>query len=337
MLAMAQTADWLNRILASPPGALVIDYGPAVENGWEILRTLNLDTATSELPLLFYGLPPGRETGNLLELDYLSKPVEETRLADALAHHGLETHARRKQVVLIVDDDPAILNLHTRMVRASLPRSRILRATNGAEAIQLMERTRPDLVLLDLMMPVMDGFAVLETMRSSPQTAGIPVIVLTAQILTSQDMVRLQQGVTAVLGKEVFTTEEVLARMEIALARSKRLGSEAQRIVRLTMAYIHEHYAESLSRSDLAANLAINERYLTRCFHDETGLTPFTYLLRCRLKQARKLLEDTPMSITDVALATGFSDSSHFCRTFQKELGLSPSAYRRAHRSSPAP
>ena len=335
-LATAQNADWLSRILASPPGALVIDYGPAVESGWEILRTLKLDLATSELPLLFYGLPPGHDTGTLLELDYLSKPVEETRLAGALARHGLDTEARRKQIILIVDDDPAILDLHTRMVRASLPRSRLLRASNGAEALQLMARTRPDLVLLDLMMPVMDGFAVLETMRSSPQTAGIPVIVLTAQILTGQDMARLQQGVAAVLGKEVFTTQEVQAQVEIALARSKRLGSEAQRLVRLTMAYIHEHYAEGLSRSDLAANLAINERYLTRCFHDETGLAPFTYLLRYRLKQGRKMLEETQMSITDVAMAVGFSDSSHFCRMFQKEFRLSPSAYRRAHHASTA-
>ena len=262
--------------------------------------------------------------------------MEETRLAGALARHGLDTEARRKQIILIVDDDPAILDLHTRMVRASLPRSRLLRAANGAEALQLMARTRPDLVLLDLMMPVMDGFAVLETMRSSPQTAGIPVIVLTAQILTGQDMARLQQGVAAVLGKEVFTTQEVQAQVEIALARSKRLGSEAQRLVRLTMAYIHEHYAEGLSRSDLAANLAINERYLTRCFHDETGLAPFTYLLRYRLKQGRKMLEETQMSITDVAMAVGFSDSSHFCRMFQKEFRLAPSAYRRAHHASTA-
>ena len=244
----------------------MIDYEPAVESGWEILRTLKLDLATAELPLLFYGLPPGHDTGTLLELDYLSKPVAETHLAGALARHGLDTEARRKQVVLIVDDDAAMLDLHTRMVRAILPRSRLLRASNGAEALQLMARTRPDLVLLDLMMPVMDGFAVLETMRSGPQTAGIPVIVLTAQILTGQDMARLQQGVTAVLGKEVFTTKEVQAQVETALARGKRLGSEAQRLVRLTMAHIHEHYAENLSRSDLAADLAINERYLTRCF-----------------------------------------------------------------------
>lgn len=335
-LVTTHNADWLSRILTSPPGALVVDYGPAVESGWEILRTLKLNLTTSELPLLFYGLPPGRDTGTLLELDYLSKPVEETRLAGALARHGLDTEVRRKQVILIVDDDLAILDLHTRMVRASLPCSRILRAVNGSEALQLMAYTRPDLVLLDLMMPVMDGFAVLETMRSSPQTAGIPVIVLTAQILTSQDMARLQRGVAAVLGKELFTTQEVQSQVEAALARSKRLGSEAQRIVRLTMAYIHEHYAEGLSRADLAANLAINERYLTRCFHDETGLAPFTYLLRYRLKQGRKMLEETQMGVIDIALAAGFADSSHFCRMFRKEFGLSPSAYRRAHRSSPS-
>lgn len=334
ILATAQNDNWLSQILASPPGALVIDYQLATKSGWDILRTLKQHLATSELPLLFYNLSPEQETGTLLELDYLSKPVDQRRLISALMRHGLHPDASKKHVILIVDDDPAVLNLHTRMVRASLPGCRILQATDGAEAIQRMAITRPDLVLLDLMMPMMDGFTVLERIRSSPQTASIPVIVLTAQILTTQDMARLQQGVTAVLSKEVFTAEEVLAQIETALGRKKRLGSEAQRLVRLTMAYIHEHYAENLSRSDLAAALSINERYLTRCFHDETGLTPFDYLLRYRLRRACQMLEDDSTSITDIALATGFSDASHFCRKFQKELGMSPSAYRRAHRAS---
>ena len=131
----------------------------------------------------------------------------------------------------------------------------------------MMAQTRPDLVLLDLMMPEMDGFAVLEAMREDERTRSIPVIVLTAQLLRQEEMARLQQGVAAVLGKELFTPAEVLAQVEAALARTKRLGSEPQRLVRLAMAYIHEHYTEPISREDLAQHFCVNERYLTRCFH----------------------------------------------------------------------
>lgn len=332
------TADddgaWLNQITTSPPGALVIDYRLAVENGWEILHTLKTNHATSDLPLLFYNLPPSGESGTMVELDHLTKPVEESRLVRALLRQGLDPGTRKPQVILIVEDEPAILKLHTRMVRASLPDCRILQAANGVEALQLMEREQPSLVLLDLMMPVMDGFTVLEKMRASPRTTGIPVIVLTAQILTRQDMERLQQGVAAVLSKDVFTTQEVLKQIENALARHKRLGSEAQRFVRMAMACIHERYAENLSRADLAAQLAINERYLTRCFREQTGLTPFVYLTRYRLKRAGQMLIESEMSVTEVALAAGFSDPAHFCRLFKKETGMTPTAYRQAHRQS---
>jgi transcriptional regulator GlxA family with amidase domain len=98
------------------------------------------------------------------------------------------------------------------------------------------------------------------------------------------------------------------------------------------MAYIHEHYAEPISREDLAQHLAVNERYLTRCFRQETGVTPIDYLLRHRIRQARALLEQGHLSVTDVAMATGFSDSSYFGRVFQREVGIAPSAYKRGLR-----
>jgi signal transduction histidine kinase/CheY-like chemotaxis protein len=331
-LTTADAPDWLAQIVAAPPGALVLDYEPAAERGWELIETLKRDLNTCEVPILFYALREGHEGGALLTLDYLAKPVGEEHLAAALERQGLQARGK-KPTVLIVADDPGVLDMHTRMVQKRLPRASVLRAMDGAEALRVMRQNRPDLVLLDLMMPVMNGFEVLQAMRDDPGSAGVPVIVLTAQILTSADMEHLQQGVTAVLGKEVFTSDEVLSQVEQALARSRGLGAEAQRIVRLAMGYMHEHYAEEITRGELAASLSINERYLTRCFRDETGLTPFAYLTRYRIKQARDLLDTTKLSITDIAQMTGFADSSHFSRTFQKEVGVAPRAYR--HRASP--
>jgi YesN/AraC family two-component response regulator len=277
--------------------------------------------------VLFYALAEDGETGMLLTLDYLTKPMGEESLAAALERQGLTARVPAP-TVLIVDDDDHVLSMHARMVQKRLPTARILRAANGAQALDILRQTRPDLIMLDLMMPVLDGFAVLERMRDERIAAGVPVVVLTAQTLTSYDMQRLQQGVSAVLGKGVFTADEVLRQVEQALARSRRLGPEAQRIVRHAMAYIHEHYADEISRGALAASLSINERYLTRCFHEETGLTPFAYLTRYRIQRARELLDGTSFSITDIAQMTGFADASHFSRSFQREVGLSPRAYR---------
>ena len=135
-----------------------------------------------------------------------------------------------------------------------------------------------------------------------------------------------EQGVAAVLGKGLFSAPEVMAQVETVLERNKRLGYEAQRIVRQAMAYMNEHYMDSISRSELAQHLAISETYLTRCFRQEMGIAPMTYLNRCRIKQARALLETGAASVSEVAFLVGFSDASYFARVFRKEVGVAPSA-----------
>jgi len=93
------------------------------------------------------------------------------------------------------------------------------------------------------------------------------------------------------------------------------------------MAYIHTFYTEPISRSDVAAHVGLSERHLTRCFHQETGLTPITYLNRYRVKQAKALLDAGDKGITEVAVEVGFSSSSYFTRVFRDEVGVSPRAY----------
>ncbi len=167
-------------------------------------------------------------------------------------------------------------------------------------------------------------------MREQELTRNVPVIVLSAQILTPHDMLRLQEGVAAVLGKGLFSKDEVIAQVETALSHSKRLGSQASRSVRQAMAYIHEHYQEPISRAQLAEHVALTERYLTYCFRQELGITPMAYLTRYRVKRARFLLEQGNHTITQVALAVGFSESSYFNRVFRQEVGISPGAYQRS-------
>jgi DNA-binding response OmpR family regulator len=324
------TRDWLPQLLTSPPGALVLDPGLASEHGWEVLKVLKGNSATRDIPILFYSLTQKHNAGFMLEMDYLTKPLGATDLAQALARQGWSGSEKSEaKTILVVDDDPGILETQARMVQLQSEAYRVLKARNGREALALLQQTPPDLVLLDLMMPELDGFGVLEAMRERETTRDIPVIVLTSQVLRDADMARLNRGVATVLNKGLFSVQETLTHIETALARRRQLGSKAQRLVRKAMAYLHEHYAEPLARETIADALGVSPGYLDLCFRQEMNLTLITYLNRYRVNQAKALLTTSELSLTEIALAVGFADSAHFSHAFRREVGQSPSAYRR--------
>lgn len=322
------TADWLSHLLARPFGAVIIDKELKSEQGWEILKALKENPTTRDIPFLFYSLSPDKSIGSLLSVDYLKKPVETNELAQALRQHGFGD--QEGKTILIVDDEPGILEMHARIIQGAAQTWHVLKARDGREALRLIRQEKPDLILLDLLMPELDGFGVLEAMQNDRSLSTVPVIVLTGQTLTSDEMQRLNGGVTAVLSKGVYSLDEIVVRLAETLDRTPRLGSEKQRLVRKAMAYIHEHYADPITRDEIADHLGVSKDYLTRCFHEESGLSFITYLRRYRLNRAKDLLADRGKNITEIAMAVGFSDSNYFARAFRQETGISPSAYRRS-------
>ncbi len=274
--------------------------------------------------------------GSLLEMDYLTKPIGSTALSEILAAKGflgreqVQGEPNRSEAgkpILVVDDEPGMRELYARLIEAQLPGRRVLMAKDGLQALKMINEELPALVLLDLMMPEMDGFDVLEGMRKSELTRNIPVVVITGQVLTGEDMARLNSGVASVLGKGMFSVEETLQHLADALARKRKPGSETQRIALKAMAYIHQNYTEPISRSDVAAHVGLSERHLTRIFHQEVGMTLVTYLNRYRVRQAKALLDSGAKGITEIAIEVGFSSSTYFNRIFREEVGVSPRAY----------
>ena len=327
--------DWLTWLLAGAPEALVLDREVAVERGWKILKVLKENPATQHVPVLFYTVAGDSGRGSMLEIDYLTKPMGTAELAQALACKGLldgEGDGEAEKKILVVDDELGVLEMHARVVESQSPDYRVLRARNGREALEVIREERPDLVLLDLMMPELDGFGVLEVMREEEMSRNIPVIVLTGRVLTEEDMARLNRGVASVLGKGLFSVEETLGHIEATLAHRRKLSVETQRVVRRAMAYVHARYAEQVSLKDIAAYVGLSEQHLIRSFRKEIGTTPIDYLKRYRIRQAKALLEASDKSITEVALEVGFSDSSYFARVFRGAAGVSPGAYRRGER-----
>ncbi|MCJ7549088.1 MAG: substrate-binding domain-containing protein, partial [Anaerolineae bacterium] len=329
--------EWFGAVLAESPSAVIVDQDLAALGGWEILKRLKQTPETRRVPVLLLG-GAGRERGALLEVDLLTKPIGTAELGEALAAQGLsasDADQPADKTILIVDDDLGILDLHTRIVQQQSPGYHVLQARNGYEALDLIHKTSPDLVLLDLMMPGLDGFGVLRAMREDASSRRIPVIILTAQTLAEQDMARLNQGIVSVLSKGLFTEEETQQHLEQVLARQRRAASETQGFVLGAMAYIHTHYMNPISRSDIAEHVGVSERHLSRCFRREIGVTPISYLNRYRVRQAKRLLEADVRGITDVALAVGFSSGGYFSRVFRREMGVSPLAYQRGECSEP--
>jgi signal transduction histidine kinase/DNA-binding LacI/PurR family transcriptional regulator/CheY-like chemotaxis protein len=325
-------SERLVSLLLGVPDVVVLDLGLTSERGWEILKIIKDNPATKDIPVLFCSIAGDADHGSLLEIDYLTKPVGSMAITDLLSSKGLlgpNGHQEAEKTILIVDDDPGMLELHARIVRTQLPHCRVQLARDGRQALQILQLEHPALVLLDLMMPVMDGFAVLEEMRKSESTRNTPVVVITGQSLTKEDMSRLNCGVASVLGKGMFSVDETLQHLADALAHKRKPGSEAQHIALKAMAYIHTYFAEPISRRDVAAHVGLSERHFTRCFHQEVGLTPITYLNRYRVKQAKALLDAGEKGITEIATEVGFSSSSYFTRVFRDEVGVSPRQYLR--------
>ncbi len=331
VMALDQKPDLIEFLLASPPGALVLDLEPASEQGWDLMKVLKENPDTQDIPVLFYSLLADKDAGSVLELEYLTKPIGLDQLVKALDRHGLRSGAEKTgQTILIVDDEPGILELHAQMVQSARPNCQILTARDGREGLAFIRQSLPDLVLLDLMMPELDGFGVLKAMQEDQKLKNIPVIVLSGQVLTAREMSRLNRGVAAVLGKGLFSTKETLERIENVLSRNRQLGSGVRRAVYQAMAYIHEHYREQLSRTEVANYLNLNEQYLSRVFKKEVGLGLMAYLNRYRIQQAKRLLDAGNLTITQVALEVGISSQSYFSRKFQQETGRTPTAYQRS-------
>jgi signal transduction histidine kinase/AraC-like DNA-binding protein/ActR/RegA family two-component response regulator len=320
----------IDSALATPPGAILLDSPGAARYGAALARLLQADPRLAHVPLLVWGA--AATAGAVVELNLLAKPMSPGRLARAILREDLGPGADR--TVLVVDDTAALRALHRRIVGEALPEARVIEARDGREALALMERQVPDLVLLDLMMPELDGFGVLEAMRSDPRTRSVPVLVLTARPLDDADMARLQHGVSAILAKGLFSVEETVGHITSALQRQRRLSGQTRRLMHRALVFIHERYAEPINRELIAAHVGVNENYLSECFHAEMGVTPMAYLTRYRISRACVLLEEGAASITAVAAAVGFADSAYFSRVFQRVMGMSPRAYRRRPRET---
>jgi signal transduction histidine kinase/CheY-like chemotaxis protein/ligand-binding sensor domain-containing protein len=190
----------LDRARVMTPCAITLDLVlPGIE-GWQVLKALKADEATAEIPVIIVSMLENSELALAFGAnDYFVKPVDWPRLLRRLAEiTGRDGHAGGARL-LLVDDDVAV----HQMLQQELTRAGYVldSATTGAEALERAERLRPDVIILDLMMPGMSGFELAERLRQRESTAQIPIVVLTAKDLTEADRQRLRHGVSGLVMK----------------------------------------------------------------------------------------------------------------------------------------
>ncbi|HEY4417600.1 MAG TPA: Cache 3/Cache 2 fusion domain-containing protein [Verrucomicrobiae bacterium] len=197
------------------PVAITLDVMMPGMDGWSVITALKADSATTEIPVILVTITNNKEMGFALgATDYLTKPVDWKRLA-ALVRRVCPTTIT--QPVLVVEDDTATREMLMRNLEKEGWHTTL--AENGVVALQKVAEARPSLILLDLMMPEMDGFEFLNRLRQNPDWENIPVIVLTAKDLTAEDRARLNGKVQDTLQKGNYTRDQLLREMRARIGR----------------------------------------------------------------------------------------------------------------------
>jgi hypothetical protein len=279
-------------------------------------------------------LPVRKPTGALLEIGYLTKPIELAELNQALDQQWLPGDgAAAQRTFLVVDDDPNTLDLHARIVQAHAPTNRVLKAHNGQEALEILARASVDLVLLDLMMPGMDGFAVLDVdaqpgvhARHSGDRGDRPGADRGGDGAA-------EPGRGDVLGKGLYSLEETLAHLETALAHERKLSSEAQRLVRRAMAFLHEHYMESLTRRAIARTCGAGRRLPDLLLPPGTGDDADCLSQPLPRQPGKEHCSSSYFSSKSITARSRWRSASPTAAisaaSSSREVGMAPDAYRR--------
>ena len=214
------------------PAAVVLDIHLPGMTGWDVLETLKADPSTASVPVVIVSVEPERGRGFALgATEYLVKPVAGEHLLAAVSRALQQTRnpvpvgtLPEGRSVVVVDDDPLALKL----VRSTLEPLRwtVHTCSGGLDAADLVRTVNPSVVIMDLLMPEADGFAVIDELGADGTDSGPPIVVLTAKSLTSEDLRRLEGRIAFVAEKAGLDLASLARRLaQIAAADEAEAGS----------------------------------------------------------------------------------------------------------------
>jgi CheY-like chemotaxis protein len=201
-----------------PLSLITLDIMLPNMDGWEFLSRIKRVPALRRIPVVIISIAADRNRGfSLGAAAVLEKPISRKALYEALVDLGLFPLTEGQTLkVLVVDDDPNAVELIA--VRVKDLAGTVLRAYSGREAIQIARQELPDVMILDLMMPEVTGFDVVEALRKHSETAQIPILVVTAKRVSDEDRAKLSGYVTTIMEKSSFDGDRFVAEVRRAMS-----------------------------------------------------------------------------------------------------------------------
>lgn len=247
-----------------------------------------------------------------------------------------------KRVLLLIEDHLDIIRYLQKLLSTQFT---LITASNGQEGFDKAKQIKPDLIIADIMMPIMDGYELCEQLKKNKLTQLIPIIFLTAKANQEDKLKALRLGIDAFLTKP-FNENELLIRINQLLQKRKTMKStsdfielpstqlpierEAIQFMRVLHQIIEENLTkENFKIKELCTLLNINHSSLNNKIKSITGKPTGKYIRHYRLSIAKQLLETTDLSTKEIAWKVGIVEVSNFSMMFKKAYGVSPRAWRK--------
>ena len=279
--------------------------------------------------------------------DFLVRSSETESFAiginDELEDLNLSKSRPKLPVLLVVDDNPDILMF---IKQALSEHYTIVEAENGKKGLEVAKRVAPNLIITDLIMPIMDGIELCEALKTTKTTSHIPVIMLTAKSSQESEIEGLKYGADAYIRKP-FNVELLELKLSNILKHREELRKRFKQEVTLqpkeiTVTSLDEKFLQTavevvekhMMNTDFNVEMMVREIGYSRSnlylkFKELTGLSSSEFIRNIRLKRAIQFLDSSDLSVKEIMFQTGFSTASYFSKCFKKQFGVVPSEYVR--------
>ena len=291
-----------------------------------------------------------RDDPNIVFIDHSGKSactISDQQRPEVSPQPEAEKHAK----ILLVEDNAEMLEMLRQIFE---PFYEVHTAVNGAEGLEAARTLQPDLVLSDIMMPVLSGFEMCKRIKAGLETSHIPVVLLTAYHTEEHTLEGLLTGADDYIAKP-FNIRILLARCNNIIVQRRHLQSKFrdavddrefvaathphdQKILSDAIAIVERHLADTeFDVNVFASELGLSRTLLFTKLKGITGQTPNEFILSVRLRQALERLQTDPRaSVAEIAYDTGFSSPSYFIRCFRQKFGVTPSVYRKRSAAPPS-
>lgn len=242
--------------------------------------------------------------------------------------------------VLLVDDNDDFLHFLSSELS---PYYNVRTATDGKNALDSIHRSKPDLVLTDIMMPVMDGNELCRNIKADDNLKDLPIVMLTARLSDENEIESRECGADDYV-KKPFSLQLLRMRIDALLGRNRvgadgkvqpriaqpKITSEDEKFVDKATKYVESHLEDaSLNVEQMASDIGMSRVQLYRRLVSVSGKTPSEFIRLIRLRHAARLLKESQLSISEIAYKVGFSSPRYFSRCFKELFGYMPTEYKR--------